>query len=284
MIAICTACTPWYPLLQLLPRLAVAGYDGVEIGVKPHAADPARAPNCWSNNHAVISVEALTALLPQLDEQLRAQSLRLAAIGSYHGAHEASVHRQFAVIARRLGCGLIRATVPVHDASRGYAAQLAEQRAWWRELAAIGAGEGVRFCIELHDHTMTPSASAALRVLDGLPSAGVGVIFDVANTVAEGNEGLPMAIDMLGSLLVHVHVKQRTMQRLAQPHRGSLVDCAISPLPQPGDIVWPDVIAMLRTAGYRGWYSVEDFTRLDRADERLAADAAWMRAVLAQAG
>jgi hypothetical protein len=45
MISICTACTPWYPLPELLPRLAAVGYQGIEVGVKPHVADPAEPPS-----------------------------------------------------------------------------------------------------------------------------------------------------------------------------------------------------------------------------------------------
>lgn len=280
MISICTACTPWYPLLDLLPRLATAGYQGIELGVKPHAADPAKPPNCWGNNHAVISIDAVEAMLPQLEEMLGRTGLRLAAIGSYHQAHELAVHRRLAAIARRLGCGVIRATIPGHDPAQGYAAQLAAQRTAWRELAALGADHGVRFAIELHDHSLTPSASSAMRILENLPAAGCGVILDAANTVYEGNEAMPMLIDLLGAHLAHVHVKQRTFKRREQPDRGSLLDMPITPLSEPGDVAWPQIVALLRAAGYRGWWSVEDFTRLDRPDERLASDAAWIRALL----
>lgn len=281
MISICTACTPWYPLLELLPRLAAAGYQGIEVGVKPHVADPAIPPNCWSNNHAVICVEVLEAMLPQLEEQLQRNGLRLAAIGSYHQAHELAVHRRLAAIARRLGCGIVRATIPRHDAALGYAAQLAAQRGAWRELAALGADQGVRFAIELHDHTLSPSASSAMRILEGLPTTGCGVILDAANTVYEGNEAMPMLIDILGAHLAHVHLKQRTFRRRETPDLGSLFDMPITPLSQPGDVAWPQIVALLRAAGYRGWWSVEDFTRLERPEERLAADAAWVRALLA---
>ena len=280
MISICTACTPWYPLLDLLPRLAAAGYQGLELGVKPHVADPTKPPNCWGNNHAVIGLDAREAMLPQLEDQLQRNGLHLAAIGSYHQAQELAVHRRLAVIARRLGCGIIRATIPGPDPATGYAAQLAAQRVAWRELAALGVDHGVRFSIELHDHSLTPSASSAMRILESLPVAGCGVILDAANTVYEGNEAMPMLIDILGGHLAHVHVKQRTFKRRESPDRGSLLDMPITPLSEAGDIAWPQIVALLRTAGYRGWFSVEDFTRLDRPEERLAADAAWIKALL----
>lgn len=280
MISICTACTPWFPLPGLIPHLAAAGYQGIELGVKPHVADPAKPPNCWGNNHAVIGVDALEAMLPSLEADLERHRMQIAAIGSYHQAHELATHRRLAVIARRLGCGIIRATIPAHDPATGYAQQLASLRTAWRELATLGAGEGVRFCIELHDNSLTPSASAAMRVLDDLPGAGCGVILDAANTVAEGNEAMPMLIDILGAALAHVHVKQRTMRRREQAVHASLLEMAITPLSEPGDIAWPAIIALLRSAGYRGWYSVEDFTRLDRPLERLPGDAAWMKTLL----
>lgn len=280
MISICTSCTPWYPLSGLLPRLAAAGYQGIELGIKPHVSDPARPANCWDNNHAVFSLDTLEAMVPELAGLLRDHRMAMPVIGSYHQAVEIAVHRRLAAVARRLGCGLIRAVMPSHDPAIGYARQLAAQRSAWRELAAIGAGEDVRFLIELHDHSLTPSASAAMRILDGLPETGCGVILDAANTVAEGNEAMPMLIDILGGYLAHVHVKQRTLRRLEQPRRASLVEMAITPLSEPGDIAWPEIVALLRAAGYRGWFSVEDFTRLDRPEERLNADAAWVKSLL----
>lgn len=283
MLSIFTASTPWYPLLDLLPKLAEAGYQGVELGVKPHVADPAKPPNFWGNNHAVISVDALEALLPRLEETLAAHGLRMIALASYHQAHELDVHRRLAAIARRLGAGVIRAAMPRHDPKLGFAAQLAAQRTAWRELSALGAGAGVRFCIELHDHTITPGASAAMRVLEGLPAAGCGVILDAANTVGEGNEELAMQIDQLGAHLAHVHVKQRVFKRREQPYRASLLDLPISPLAEPGDVPWPEIVALLRAAGYAGWYSAENFTGIDQPEARLRADAAWLRQLLQQA-
>jgi len=280
MISIFTACTPWYPLLDLLPRLAAAGYEGIELGVKPHVADPAKPANCWSNNHAVISVDAVEAMLPELEAGLQRHGLKLAAIASYHQAQELTAHRRLVAIARRLGAGVIRATIPGHDPQLGYAAQLTAQRTAWRELAIIGAGEGVRFSIELHDHTLSPSASSAMRILEGLPTAGCGVILDAANTIGEGNESLPMAIDILGRHLAHVHVKQRCFRRREQPVNGSMLDMPITPLVEPGDVAWPQIATMLRQAGYAGWYSVENFTQLDRPEERLRQDAAWIKALL----
>jgi sugar phosphate isomerase/epimerase len=280
MISICTAGTPWWPLPELLPRLAEAGYQGIEIGVKEHVADPHKPANCWTNNQAVISIAALEQMLPRLRDDLQRTGLRLAALGSYHQAGDLDVHRRLAAVARSLDCTIIRSTMPGHDPARGYASQLAAQRSAWRELAALGAGEGVRFCIELHDHTVAPSASAALRILDGHAEAGCGVILDAANTVVEGNEALPMVIDMLGSSLAHVHVKQRTLKRRDTPYRASHVDLPITPLHEPGDVPWNDIVALLRAAGYAGWYSVEDFTGLDDPQRRLTAQASWMRSLL----
>ena len=280
MISICTSCTPWYPLPALLPRLAAAGYHGIELGVKLHVAEADKPPNCWDNNHAVLSVEALEEMLPRLEEQLQQSGLRLAAIGFYHRAPELAVHRRLAAFASRLRCGIVCATIPSHDPAQGYARQLADLRTAWRDLATLGADAEVRFCIELHDHSLTPSASAAMRVLEGLPTTGCGVILDAANTVAEGNEAMARLIDILGAHLAHVHVKQRTMRRRSLAVDASLLDLQITPLSEPGDVAWPEIVALLRAAGYRGWFSVEDFTRLDQPEQRLPADAAWITALL----
>jgi sugar phosphate isomerase/epimerase len=138
----------------------------------------------------------------------------------------------------------------------------------------------VRFCIELHDHSITPSASAALRILESLPEQGCAVILDAANTLLEGNEALPMVLDMLGTRLAHVHVKQRSFRRRTSPHRATMVDFPISPLHEPGDIVWTDIAALLRARDYAGWWSAEDFTASVDWRLKLQTQASWMRATL----
>jgi sugar phosphate isomerase/epimerase len=277
LISFCCSSAPWLPLPALLDH--AAGYDGVELGVKPARYDAGQPVGFWSNNAALIASDGLEAALPATAAALAARNLRCALLSSYHDAADHAFHRRAAAAARALGCGLVRATVPAPAADAR--AQLAQLRREWAELARIGAGEGVRFVAELHDHTATPSAGTALRLLDGLDAGAVGVIWDIANTCGEGNEAIPLALSLLGPYLAHVHVKQRSYRVAEQPDRRlSRLAMDIVPLPGEGHVPWRAIGAALAAAGYAGWWSLEDFTRLEQGPARLAADLAWARATL----
>ncbi|WP_139202042.1 sugar phosphate isomerase/epimerase, partial [Curtobacterium sp. MCBA15_016] len=66
---------------------------------------------------------------------------------------------------------------------------------------------GVKALVELHHMTITPSASAALRLVDGLDPEHIGVIHDLGNLVIEGHEDHLAAFELLGPYLAHAHVK-----------------------------------------------------------------------------
>lgn len=279
-LCFCCSSTPWLPVADLLPY--ATGFDGVELAVKPHRYDPGLPADFWRNNAALIDTTGLEAALPALGDALAMHRLPCALLSSYHDAGEVAVQRRLAAAARSLGGTLIRATVPAPAAgAAAFADQLATLRRDWRELAAIGAGEGVRFVLELHDHTATPSASAGLRLIEGLDPTAVGVIWDVANTCYEGNEVPALVLAILGPYLAHIHVKQRRYRTIDIPSpRHTRLAMDIVPVVEPGDVPWGAIGPLIVTSGYEGWWSVEDFTRLDTGPARLAADCAWARATL----
>ena len=67
--------------------------------------------------------------------------------------------------------------------------------------------------VELHHQTIVSTSSAALRLVDGVDPAAVGVIHDLGNLVIEGHEDVRAALQMLGPYLAHVHVKNGVWRR-----------------------------------------------------------------------
>jgi len=137
----------------------------------------------------------------------------------------------------------------------------------------------VRCAIELHPGTLACSASAALRILDGLDPARVGVILDVANLVCEGNEPLPLVLDWLGPYLAHVHVKD--VAATTDGQGWSAVAMPFAPLGR-GVVRWPECLRCLHRAGYAGWLAIENFTGIDLGPARIGSDAHWLRARIAE--
>jgi sugar phosphate isomerase/epimerase len=114
--------------------------------------------------------------------------------------------------------------------------------------------------IELHHRTIVSSASAAVRLVDGLDPAHVGVIHDVGNMVFEGHEDYLAGLEMLGDHLAHVHVKNVAWQTDGTRPDGSVAWRADwSPL-RSGQVDLSAYFRALSTVGYDGWVTSEDFS------------------------
>jgi sugar phosphate isomerase/epimerase len=133
--------------------------------------------------------------------------------------------------------------------------------------------------VELHHGTITPSASAARRLVEGLDPAHIGVIHDLGNLVIEGQEDAVSAFQLLGEYLAHVHVKNASWRPTGE----------VGP---DGDVGWAHgwdtlrggqaslgrYFAALAEVGYDGWVTLEDFSTLLPLAERLADGLALLRA------
>lgn len=279
-ICLTTACAPWYSLADLVPKLKAAGYDGIEVGLKDREWDPAKEPNFWANNQAMLdwslAVDEAHALRAVLDEH----ELPAAAVASYIETDDIDRIVKAVEVARILGCEFIRVRVPWYGPGSCYASLLADARATYQDLAQISRETGIDSLIEIHDNSICPSASAAMRVLEGLDPSLVGVILDPGNYAREGFESLPMVVDLLGPYIRHVHVKNGGVAMSAERNaKGIRTDGPHASLAD-GIIDWGYLIGLLHEAGYDGWYSLENFNDIDRGDDRLRKDAAWLRGLI----
>jgi sugar phosphate isomerase/epimerase len=274
-VSLFTACAPWLPLVELAPVCVAAGVLGLDLAVKPHAPDPSKPRNFWDNNAAVIPLQTLDASVRAAAEVLRRHGLSCRMLCSYLQPGDLADARRLASAAKVLGAPMVRIWSPRPEAGQARD-QVRAARTSWSELAAIGADHGVRFVLELHDHTITSSVSAALRLLDGLPPEQVGVILDVANIAIQGNEPLALGIDLLGPYLAHVHVKD-VVFRQGPGWNGQ--ESVFVPLGQ-GTIRWPLCLKLLRESGYGGWLALENFTEVERGPPRIASDMAWLQGAI----
>jgi sugar phosphate isomerase/epimerase len=286
-ICLTTACSPWLPLEQLIPILAQSGYDGVEVAYTQRRWDPEQPPNCWNNNAAVIDrtapVSEQLAAAAGLKALATEHGMVIPCLGSYVLSSELEDLEQALAVAQACGASSMRVRVPWYpDGSQGasYNETLAATRSAYAWLSEQGRKIGVRSLIELHNNSICPTASAAMRVLEGLDPASVGVILDPGNYAHEGLERLPMVIDLLGPYLQHVHVKNATLAvSEATNPLGVKVDVQFCPLHE-GIVDWPLLLQQLADNGYQGWLSVENFADVERGPARLADDAEQLRRCL----
>lgn len=275
-IAVSTACTPWLPLPDLVPRVSAAGYQGIEIGLTDRRWEADEPPDFWNNNGATLDWASAEDAAEHLKQLLDQHGLTCCAVASTVHTDDIDRAALAAQVAHTLGSEFIRVRAPWYREGASYQVLLDEARTAYRDLAMISMETGIDSLLELHDCSICPSASAAMRVLEGLDPTHVGVIFDPGNFVAEGYESIPMAIDLLGPYLRHVHVKDRCIEVRSEPDRGAFWLGRDVPLGQ-GHIDWPHIVRLLHERGYDGWWSIESFADLERGPDRMAADLAWLR-------
>ncbi|WP_123024387.1 sugar phosphate isomerase/epimerase family protein [Mycolicibacterium stellerae] len=127
--------------------------------------------------------------------------------------------------------------------------------------AVLAADYGVRIVVEIHQHTIFPSASLAYRLVSQFDSERVGVIYDVGNMVIEGFEDHRIGTELLGPYLHHVHLKNAVYVPI-DDHPDSPVRRHVprwSPL-DDGVVDVQAVLAHLDAVGYTGWVSLEDMS------------------------
>ncbi len=116
-----------------------------------------------------------------------------------------------------------------------------------RPLAERGRELGVAVALETHD-AFSGSAAVA-TVLEGIPAAGAGVLWDTLHPFRVGDT-LDEAISRLSDRLLHVHIKDGRRPADGGPNWDLT-------LLGEGDVTIAEIVNRLRTAGYTGWLSVE---------------------------
>lgn len=274
-----TASTPDWTPEEAAHSIAAQGWDGIEWRVVDQ--EPAAEPGFWAGNRATWPLTGLEESLPEIARLTREAGLEFSGIGGYARCDDhANVDRMLAATAE-LGARQVRVTMPRSD-DGDYRQLFSAARSDLERAASVAASLGVKALVELHHETITPSASAALRLLDGLDPAAVGVIHDLGNLVIEGQERTLSALQLLGPYLAHVHVKNVAWLP-GEPE-------------EDGTVHWRHEWAPLRTGtgdvdayfralhefGYDGWVTSEDFSTAAPLAERTRDDLAYLRAAEAR--
>lgn len=275
-----TASTPDWEPEQAAQLLAAQGWDGIEWRITDQAE--ALTPGFWAGNRSSWPLTGLEASVPEIARITAAASLEFSGIGGYARCDDHdNVERMLAATAA-LGARQVRVTMPPLG-SGDYRALFAGARTDLEWVATRAAEHGVKALVELHHRTITSSASAAIRLVDGLDPAAVGVIHDLGNLVIEGHEDFLAAFQMLGPYLAHVHVKNALWR--ASTEKGF-----------DSSVTWQNEWASLRDGqadveayftaladhGYDGWVTVEDFSTELPLAERTAENLAYLRGVRAR--
>jgi sugar phosphate isomerase/epimerase len=271
-----TASTPDWTPAEAVRHLADQGWDGVEWRITDQA--PADPPGFWAGNRATWTLTGLEESLPAIRQVTEGAGLEFSGIGAYVKVSDRPDVLRVLAATAALGAGRVRLTMPVlGDAP--YPVLFDQARADLEWAVARAAAHDVKILIELHHRTIVSSASAAVRLVEGLDPAHVGVIHDVGNLVIEGHEDFLSGLEMLGDHLAHVHVKNVAWQTDGTRPDGSVAwRPEWSPL-RSGQADLPAYFRALSAVRYDGWVTAEDFSVEIPLAERTRDNLAYLRSL-----
>lgn len=240
-------------LSAILPVLAGAGYDGVEIW-EPH-------------------VHGLTeAALDDVRRQLADCRLEAAMLSPYFDftSSEASAAlslaeaHQVLAVARRIGARGVRCFTGKTASRDASPEQWVRVARCLRELADASVADGIVWVLEIHSWNLMDTLEGAQRLLRDTDRSNVGVIYHPGNLTPD----YVGAIDVLGAGIKHVHAHNRRDGKA----------CGL----EEGELDYRQIIARLRQRGYTGYLAVEWFG--DDPEAAARREAAYLRGLLALPG
>lgn len=272
-----TVMTPDLTLEEVAQCLQELGYDGVEWRIHTVPSEPPSKPDFWRGNKATVDFTHLTELAPEVKALSDAYDLTIPALGTYLSYKHLDDVEKAMLAARSMECPQIRVGAPSYNGEKNYNEIFDEAVAGYSKVAELAARHGVKANIELHYGSICPSSALAHRLVSKFNPEYIGVIYDPGNMVHEGLETWLMGMELLGPYLAHVHVKNAAW-KLVDSKDGRKVWKASSVSLLDGQVDWVQVVKALKSVGYNGWVSMEDFSPGD-STQKLRSDIAIMREI-----
>ncbi len=139
------------------------------------------------------------------------------------------------------------------DSSPDVRGALSRTRGEFEQLARLCEKHGVRAIYQVHHKTLMPSPSSVFPVLDGLPSAAIGVELDPGNQSFEGYEDYERSARLLGDYLAWCACKDSVIRQdprnVERPDKGWKREWAPA---YAGVIRWDEVFAGLGAINFNG--------------------------------
>jgi len=241
--------------------LRETGWDAIEVRVCDIDPKEKNEPySNWGNRRDAIGPSNIRGMVPAMKAASAASGVPIVALAPYVNASEPEKFEPMAEAAEALGARVIRVAAPWYQDKSRYDDLFNAGRAGLKRIEPVARKHGVIAAVEVHMGGICASPSAARRLVDGLDPKCVGVIFDPGNMAYEGFETWRMACDLLGPYLAHVHVKNARWKVESDAPPAPVVWKADNAPLREGFVNWSEVMKALRSAGYDGCLSLEDFT------------------------
>ena len=134
------------------------------------------------------------------------------------------------------------------------------------KLCAAAGADGIAVSLEDYDNSRAPYAtvSGLLKLLEGVPE--LRITFDTGNFRYSCEDELE-AYDCLRKKIVHVHTKDRSLERTAEGYTVCVDGAKVYPaVVGSGIIKMKECIERLIADGYDGYYAIEHFGAPDQTE------------------
>jgi sugar phosphate isomerase/epimerase len=263
-LAFCSISALDRPLARVAELAAGLGLAGVEVTARKPHLDP----------------EAGVVAARDAGRAVRAAGVDVVAYGSYLGRFglitRAHAERE-AVLAAALGAPLLRVWAEPMDDSP---ADLAPVAGLMQAVADAVRDDGITVVVERHIGSFADTPERIVRLLDAIDRPNVALNYQVLDflPVAEA-AAQPADAARLVPLARYFHLKNYQQNETADAPLlpgGSLAD---------GVLDYRAILAAALAAGYAGPLTIEFLAADARpVEDKLAADVAWVRALLAELG
>ncbi|MDR2932839.1 MAG: sugar phosphate isomerase/epimerase [Oscillospiraceae bacterium] len=282
--AVFTVGLPEYTPEQALEKLKYHGYDGVEWRVTK--IDPEKAgdkPSYWGNNLCTVDEARALALAPEIKALSNKFGLEICGLGTYlRSSADPCALENLMLAAKAMGTAQIRVSPDVYDGSVHYRQLFDQALKDYAVVEGLARKHGIKAVIEMHMNTIVASASAAYRLVSNFDPACIGVIYDTGNMVYEGFEDYKAGLEILGDYLAHVHIKNAIWKLDAEEDDVKRFKPDWAPF-KGGHADFKRFFKALKSVGYDGWISFEDFSDEQSPDEKLKDNLEYIKDVVSKA-
>lgn len=272
---------PRWTLDETFDQLKAAGFDGIELRVRPAPADPNETPSFWGRHVADVSPANVLNQVAAIRAAAARTGLRVVALSPRVDLADASgtdLLFRAAVAIDPLSPPMVRMDPPRYDRERPYAPQFAAVQRLFASAVIRARPYGIKILYEVHTGTVAMSATRAASLLAGLDPARIGAIYDIPNMTRVGLEDPRQGMDALGPYLAHCHIGGSrpacTPGAAGERDRWAWEFCSL----QQGVADIPAILGDFHHLGYGGWLSLEDFSAGDDG-AKLRDQGAWLRSL-----
>jgi sugar phosphate isomerase/epimerase len=129
--------------------------------------------------------------------------------------------------------------------------------------------------------TAAVSAARTIELLRDFDPDHIGAIFDVPNMIRVGLEDSRMGLELLGPHLVHGHIGNGTPEAGARDGQGALQWSWVFSRLKEGVANIAQIIGDLKSVGYKGYISLEDFSPA-RDEDKLRDQGVYLQTLIRQ--